>query len=186
MNIAENNPLSSLPTLLLSGVFELMPVATEARFNLRARHSSVAEISRTIGINLPARMGDVVATQGKRAICVGPDEWLLSCEFENSSDLMTAVGELSRSTALSLVEITDRDCGLRVVGPKAAYALKAACPYDVEAMPQNTATRTLFDQADVLVVREGENSYRLQMLRSWSTHVGTLMAIIGREIAADL
>ena len=100
--------------------------------------------------------------------------------------MRAAFANLAQKTPLSLVETTDRDCSLRVAGPKAAYALKAVCPHDVEAMSVGTATRTLFDHADLLVVRETATSFRLQVLRSWTPHVTSLLSKIGREVATGL
>ena len=186
MNVVEYNPVLSLPSVLLPGVIELTPLATEARFNLRVRLSSLPEVSKALGCELPSRMGDMATNGGRRAISVGPDEWLLSASIDAGDDIKRAIGDLANRLPVSLVDVTDRECALRIDGPQSAYVLKAACPIDVSAMSVNTATRTLFDQADVLIVRESETTYRLQVLRSWSVHVASLLAVISREVATGL
>lgn len=184
MKIVEYNPISTVLPLHFPGVLDVTALETEARFNLRARSNALEDISKALGFALPTRMGDVADSRDRCVICVAPDEWLLSAPLGQRSEIKAVFDKAT--LPLSLVEITDRECGFRISGSKAAYTLKAACPHNVSEMTVNTATRTLFEQADVTVLRESETSYRLQMLRSWSVHVASLLAVIGREVATGL
>lgn len=186
MALLEHNPLTDLSHIVLRDVVELSLVPTEARFNLRVRPSSLASLSSSLDLRMPERMGQIVRSQTTKVICVGPDEWMISTTLMAGSELKRKLEDASRATVMSVVDITDRMCSLRVAGPKAAYCIQGACPHEVSAMPVDTATRTLFEQADVLVEREDQAVFRLEMLRSWSTHVASLMSIIGREVATGL
>lgn len=186
MDMIEFNPLSSLLPLQVPNVVAMTALATERRFNLRTRTNSLAAVSEAFAIALPDRMGDTSNNDGRCAICVGPDEWLISVAMEEGGAICKSADDVAVRVPLSLVEITDRECALRLDGPKAAYILKAACPIDVAAMQVGSAKRTLFDQADVLILRESEAAFRIQMLRSWAVHVCSLLAIVSREVATGL
>ena len=58
----------------------------EGKFSLRCRSDNLAALGKALALDLPTRIGDVVEAGGRKAICLGPDEWtiLLTCRSANS------------------------------------------------------------------------------------------------------
>jgi sarcosine oxidase subunit gamma len=180
------SPLSSTPPINLSDQLTASQILGDASFSLRLHPASCEAASRCFGVDIPSRIGEVREHNGRRAVCVGPDEWILATAASESVEIMKASRSLEADHHHSLVEISDRECVIEVGGRSAGYALMAVCPLDLEAMASGTAVRTLFDRADVLIIKQAPERYRVAFLRSWSSHVWGLLAVIGQEIATGL
>ncbi|MFD2236917.1 sarcosine oxidase subunit gamma [Aureimonas populi] len=178
------DPLDAIAPAPFAAPFAVRPAEPCARFSLRIDPASLAQASEAFGLSIPSRIGGVEGEEGRRAVCVGPDEWFLFCRPRDGAALPALFAALP--APLSLVEVSDRECALLVEGPRAAYALMAVCPLDLEAMAAGTATRTLFDKVAVLLVKETPERFRLEFWRSYAAHVHGLLETIGRELAAGL
>jgi sarcosine oxidase subunit gamma len=127
------------------------------------------------GQPLPVRVG---ACQGA-ALCLGPDEWLLEGE-----DAAALVANLP--APFSAVEVSDREITYALDGPAVLDLLATGCPRDLAAMPVGTGTRTVFDTAQIVLVREAQDRFRLTVWRSFAPHVRALLDLAAREFAAGL
>ena len=69
----------------------------------------------------------------------------------------------------SLVDVSHRQIGLVVSGSRAARALSAGCPLDLNprACPPGMAARTIFDKAEVVLWRRGE-AFHVEVWRSFA------------------
>jgi sarcosine oxidase subunit gamma len=180
------NPLTAASSIEFAERLAVKPSEDVIRYNLRIDPVDRSGASKAFGVELPGRMGDIQSKGQRRAICIGPDEWLLLAPFDEALAIGTAFVDLANTYALSLVDVSDRECGIEIRGTSAAFALMAACPLDLDVMAAGTATRTLFDYADVLIIKENQELFHVTFLRSWSEHVWSLLSVIGREIAAGL
>ncbi|HLZ64970.1 MAG TPA: sarcosine oxidase subunit gamma family protein [Aliidongia sp.] len=153
-----------------------------ARFSLRIDPAELARASQAFGLTLPAVIGDAVSADGKIAICLGPDEWYLIAPSTAQQAVESAFAALYSAVPHSLVDVGHREVGIEIEGADAVLALRSAIAFDIEAMPVSTGCRTIFDKAQIVLVRESEERFRIEVWRSFASHVWGLLTAAGREV----
>ncbi|WP_193142895.1 MULTISPECIES: sarcosine oxidase subunit gamma [unclassified Meridianimarinicoccus] len=157
-----------------------------ARFNLRIAPSDLAAASQAFGLSLPTKIGQGEQNADRGAYCIGPDEWLLHAAEADQQAIVAAFDEVRANTPHSLVVISDRELTIGITGPAAAELLSVACPLDLSRIPVGGAKRTVFDYAQVTLIRDGEDAFRLEVWRSYFPHVHGLLEVATRELALGL
>ena len=155
-----------------------------ARFSLRIDPSAAATAATAFGAPLPARIGQTATSGGRLALQLGPDEWQLLAPLSEGDAIVESFGRLQ--TPHSLVDVGHREVGILVEGEAASLALRSAIAFDVEAMPVGTGCRTVFDKAQIILIRETQNRFRIEVWRSFADHVWHILRAVSREIALDI
>ena len=150
------------------------------RWVLRGGAEVAEAASAAFGVALPTQINRAQAQDGRAALKLGPDEWLL-----------LASGPVALAPALaalphSLTEVSDRQVAIPLEGPGAALILNAVMPLDLhlDAFPMGMATRTVFERCDVTLWRTGENAFHIEVWRSFAPYVAELIALIAAENSA--
>jgi sarcosine oxidase subunit gamma len=151
------------------------------RISLRAPASSVAALSKALGLTLPGKPKTSASKAGRTALWLGPDEWLVIDEgaqdpledFAGVEVLHSAVGVSQRNVAIS------------VTGPGAANTINAGCPQDLSlaAFPVGAGSRTVLGKVEIVLLRTGENAFRVECWRSFSDYVFTFLTEAARNAA---
>lgn len=144
------------------------PAGPATRLALRAGADAIGTLSLAFGLELPQRPKTSASVAGRRALWLGPDEWLLI--DENGADLM---GIASGVSALhSATDVSHRNTAILVSGPDAAAAIAAACPLDLgtSVFPVGAAARTVLGKIEIVLLRTGEEDYRVECWRSFSSY----------------
>ncbi len=175
-----NAPVNSLDTVTVT---ILPPVA---RFNLRIAPADLSVASKAFGLTLPTKIGKGAQNADRAAYCIGPDEWLLHAAEADQQAIAAAFDKVRAKTPHSLVVISDREKTIGITGPAAAELLSVACPLDLSRIPIGGAKRTVFDYAQVVLIRDSEDAFRLEVWRSFVPHVQGLLQIATRELAIGL
>ncbi len=162
------------------------PAAHTAQFSLRIDPSEIAHASNAFGLDLPAKIGEVAVSQDRSAACLGPDEWYLRTSLSGQEAVETAFADLCATVPHSLVDVGHRDVGIEIEGAAAALALRSAIPFDVEAMPVPSGCRTIFDKTPIVLVREAESRFRIEVWCSFADHVWGILRAASREIELDI
>jgi sarcosine oxidase subunit gamma len=158
------------------------PPATRFILNADARaRAAAAPIWGAAFCEEPCR----AIVQGSHAtLWLGPDEYLLlgtdESEQEAVSDaLERALGDIPHA----LVNISHRQFALELTGPHAATLLNGGCPLDLDLseFPVGMCTRTVFAKADIVLWRTGEESFHVEVWRSFSAYVTGLLSEIAVE-----
>ncbi|TXH80749.1 MAG: sarcosine oxidase subunit gamma family protein [Rhizobium sp.] len=157
-----------------SSTVRLTPASPASRISLRAPADSVGGLSHALGLQLPTRPKTSASGNGRHALWLGPDEWLVI--DENGADL---VGVAGASGALhSATDVSHRNTAVVVSGPGAEATLAAGCPQDVSlgAFPVGACSRTLYGKAEVVILRLDEETFRVEVWRSFSDYAFGLLA----------
>ena len=133
-----------------------------ARFSLRARQPDTLE--QLLGFKLPRKIGASL----EAAVCLGPDEWLLRAPAGTA--LATVAG-----LPVAITEVSERSVCLIVEGARAAEALAAGCPLDLDRFALGRATRTVFETVEIILFRTGEERFEVEVWRSFAPWLWTAL-----------
>lgn len=175
-----NAPVTSFDAV---SVAVLSPVA---RFNLRIAPVDLAVASKVFGLTLPTKIGAGVRNGDRAAYCIGPDEWLLHAAEADQSAIMSGFDAARADTPHSITVLSDREIIIGITGPAAIDLLSTCCPLDLSRMAVGGAKRTVFDYAQIVLIRDGDDAFRLEVWRSFFPHVHGLLEIGVRELAVGL
>lgn len=153
------------------------------RLSLRASKAALPALGAALGLTLPERIGQRAAAGGIEAICLGPDEWTILSPADAVAGLLAASAGVDHPH--SLVDISAREVTLVIEGPRAADLLTLGCPRDIATIPVGEGRRTVFDGATVVLWRDGENSFRMDIWNSFAPHLGQLLDTGAKELATD-
>ncbi len=133
-----------------------------ARYVLRAHDVSLLEAAT--GLSYPRKIGE---TRGGIAM-LGPDEWFA---FWPEETKLTA----PEGQPLSIVDVSHRSVGIIVEGEQALDILSAGCPLDLAQWPIGRASRTIFELVEIVLIREGQERFRIEVWRSFAPWLWTAL-----------
>lgn len=118
-----------------------------------------------------------VADQRRSAFWLGPDEWMLHAAGENAEALMNELERALAGESCSLVDVSHRSDAFAVSGRRSAYLLNHGCPLDLsfDAFPVGMCTRTIFAKAAVLLSRPEQDTFHIDVWRSFAPYVWELL-----------
>lgn len=156
----------------LAGV-TIEPLAPRTRLSLRLRPAEAARVGAAAGLAFDVGITGVSEAAGRRAVRLGPDEWLILGHADETEELAARIASDLEGVFHSLVDVSHRNCGLLVRGPAAEATLNAGCPLDLapSAFPVGTATRTVFAKAEILLARVEDDAFEVECWRSFATYV---------------
>lgn len=151
----------------------LETAAPTCRTVLRGPRIIVHPANQALGLGLPERPLTSVARNGLRLCWLGPDEWLILDESAEAEARAKAVATGLAGLPHGLVDVSQRQLGFLIRGEKAALVLNSGCPLDLDpgAFPVDAVTRTLFHKAEILLIREDVQSFRVECGRSFTPYV---------------
>ena len=157
---------------------EALPPA--ARLSLRCDEAGAKALGKSLGLTLPARVGTTGEGRDRMAVKVGPDEYLV-IDPKPDAKLMPK----AKTAGVSAIDVSHRNVAFSVAGPGAADTLNAACPRDLRdaAFPVGAGARTIFGRAEIILIRTGEDEYRVECWRSFAPYVFGMLRAGARDAA---
>lgn len=154
-----------------------------ARFILQGGQPVRARAGRAFGLALPEDACRAHADAERAALWLGPDEQLLLAPAGQNQRLQAELGAALQGLAHSLVDVSQRQGAIAVIGPRARDMLASGCPLDLdpEAFPVGMCARTVFAKAEVVLWRRGAEEYHLEVARSFSDYVVEWMREVNRS-----
>ena len=138
------------------------------RLSVRADAPAAASIGLTLGVlfgTVPCR---AVTANGRTALWLGPDEWLVLAPA-TERELAKGIG----AGLASIVDLSHAYIGIEVLGPRAAWCVNAFNALDLadHAFPVGACTRTLFGKAEIVLWRPEAERFRIEVARSYGPYV---------------
>jgi sarcosine oxidase, subunit gamma len=142
-----------------------------------------AVLDTVFGIPLPSKPCRSECSGSRAALWLGPGETLLLAPESEGATIFHALKEAAGSGG-SLADVSHRQAGLFIEGPKAAYALNAACPLSLADadFPAGMCTRTVFAKAEIVLWRPAAHLFRIEVARSFAPYAAGLLTEIMRDI----
>jgi sarcosine oxidase, subunit gamma len=160
----------------------IRPLQAEARWSLRLPERDVTGRATFAGFQLDQPINRFTATDGRTAIRLGPDEWLLLAPEADAEMVAVELTSALKGHHHALVDISHRNVALGIIGPAAANVLNAGCALDLDTrrFPAGTATRTLLGKAEIVLLRKADG-FRVECWRSFATYVSAFLSEAARE-----
>ena len=160
----------------------LAPLPPAARYILRGGPAVRAAAEQAVGVGIPAEACRALTREGRAALWLGPDEWLLITPVAQGASLAEQLATALAGLPHSLVDVGHRQSGCELGGPLAATLLSAGCPLDLDerAFPVGMCTRTVLAKAEVVLWRTATETFRIEVARSFVAYVSEFLAEAGR------
>ncbi|KZC99218.1 MULTISPECIES: sarcosine oxidase subunit gamma family protein [unclassified Thalassospira] len=171
--------------IVASGPVKLTLMAPVARFSLRLRAANIPAVSKAIGVDLATTVGARAANGTTESICLGPDEWLIIAKPDDAETVTKACADVYASATHSLTEVSAREVTVRIEGERASELLTIGCPRDIDSIPVGGGCRTVIDGVTVVLWRDAEQSFRMDIWRSFALHIIDLLCTGCKEFAAE-
>ena len=156
------------------------------RFILRGAPGARAAAGEGFGLSLPETACRAATDGNRAALWLGPDEQLLLAPDGEADKIEAALARALQGHAYSLVDVSHRQVGIGIHGPRAEWLLESQCPLplNLRDFPVGMCTRTVFGKAEIVLWRPAEQVFRLEAWRSFATYVVELLREIDRESIA--
>lgn len=177
---ADRNPALSGAEASAKGVRVAVLPPTQ-RVSLRARADAVAELSKALGLSLPTQPKTSAEKNGRAALWLGPDEWLV---IDEAGD---PLADCAKAKGLhSAVDVSHRNIAIQVAGPNAEATLSSGCPQNLSlaVFPVGACSRTILGKVEIIVLRTDADAFRVECWRSFSDYVFAFLADAARDAAA--
>lgn len=157
--------------VILAGRAALM--AEQVRYSLRLRSQDRIAFAGACKIDLPHKIGQTTGHDDQRIFCVGPDDYILIASLDSHESLKHKFKELAGKFIFSLTDISHRNVGFKISGKHAAQMINVGCPLDLslEKFPVGKCTRTVFENAEIMIFREREDEFQLETWRSFAPYL---------------
>ncbi len=144
-----------------------------ARFILQGGEVARTTASDAFRLALPGTPCCANAADGRAALWLGPEEYLLLAPSGDARTIAAALATALAGIPHSLVDVSQRQIALRISGPDASAILNSGCPLDLDpsAFAAGACTRTIFHKAEIVVWRKAAEEYHLEIWRSFSNYV---------------
>ncbi len=176
------NRTTALPASVPTHTARLSNAAPATRLILRGT-DAIEPAGRAFGVTIPTRpCGSAIAGE-RAAFWLGPDEWLLLTPESETSALWQTLTTALEGIPCALVDISHRQTALLLEGPGAATMLNAGVPLDLslKAFPVGMVARTIFEKAEIVLFRSGEQAFRVEVWRSFAPYVLGLLQAADRD-----
>ncbi|MDI9349367.1 MAG: sarcosine oxidase subunit gamma family protein [Candidatus Symbiobacter sp.] len=157
------------------------------RFNLRGSPEYCRRICEKMSLALPPKMLQAAGGNQNAVLWLGPDEYYLYTEdADKAAHLAASAASNAAPDHGSLVDNSHRFVGFHIEGENVATLLMAYCPLDVTAaaFPVGKATRTIMAKIDVLLWRQSETKFHIEIARSFAQYGLRLLAFAASNQAA--
>ncbi len=153
---------------------------------LRGTAAVRAAAGEGFGLSLPETACRATTDGNRAALWLGPDEHLLLAPDGEVERIAASLARVLQGNAYSLVDVSHRQVGIGLHGPRAEWLLESQCPLplNLRDFPAGMCTRTVFGKAEVVLWRPAEQVFRLEVWRSFATYAVELLLEIDRESGA--
>ncbi len=158
---------------LQSGALKVTLLGEKTRYSLRIKVKDINLFRKSSGLNLPRKIGVSTHTKTHTIFCLGPDEWLVITDVKIGIQTRKMLEKIVAELDYSHTDISHRNIGLLLSGPKAANAINIGCPLDLSLarFPVGKVTRTVFENAPIMLYRIGATEFHLETWRSFGPYI---------------
>ena len=171
-----------------AGYLSIRELPLLAQLNLRVDASDATVIRRlsdSLGVSLPLTPNSVTRADDRRALWLGPDEWLVVAPADQAGSLDQALRNGLAGAFSSIVDVSANRTVLEIRGVKAHDLLAHGVPIDLDppAFGPGRCAQTLLAKAQVIIERRGdEPAFHLYVRSSFATYAADWLLDAARTL----
>lgn len=134
----------------------------------------LAAAERSLGMPLPLQANRFHAAGGRRAIWLGPDEWLVIGTADEADTLETRLGAALAESAAAVTDVTGNRLSFRLAGPAARDLIAGGCALDLHPRvfgPGHCAQTLLARTGVILLQHDDVPTFDLLVRRSFARYL---------------
>lgn len=140
----------------IDGVNSLREMGLKGKLNIRGDAADprfTEAVGQSLGVALPIAANTFNEYQSRRLYWLGPDEWLLYCDLDETEALQQGLDDALAGVHAAVTDVSDYYTVLRLRGPDARSLIRKGCPLDLhhEHFPRGNIAQTRFGHASVLL-----------------------------------
>ena len=163
----------------------LRALGPAARLAFRSREAGIGPAGDAYGVALPVEACRFNMVDGRLALWLGPDEWLLIAPNAEPAPIFASIEGALAGIPHALVDVSSRSVGIEISGEQAAFVLNQGCPLDLslKAFPVGMCTRTVFAKTEIVLLRHAPDVFHIDVWRSFAAYLWTYLDEARRELA---
>ena len=160
--------------------------------NLRGDSSDdefMERVEGALGLELPAEPNAVSGGEGKQALWLGPDEWLIVTPQEDQSSVAARLGDALDGVHSSITDVSGGQTVINLSGKRAREVLAKGCALDLHprAFGERSCAQTLVAGANVILRWAGpEPSFDLIVRRSFAEYLALWLHDAAQEYGVSV
>lgn len=155
--------------------------------NLRAQATPEVRtvLSQHAGCGLPVQPLESARRGALSALWLGPGEWLL---VGGSDDLGVRLEAAFRGHFVTVTDVSDAYCTIRLAGPQAIEVLAKGCSLDTHdsVFPPGRVARSLLAKAGMILYRTGQEEFEIYVARSHADYLWRWLEDAGAEFGVAI
>jgi sarcosine oxidase, subunit gamma len=169
------------PIVAASPLLRQLPPAS--RLVLRGDPQVLAAAADALALPRNETPCRAVRSGERAALWLGPDERLLLGPADAGQEMAGLLQRALAGVPHSLVEVSHAQAAFELSGARAATTLNTGCPLDLDpaSFPVDRCTRTVFAKAQIVLWRQGPETFRVETARSFALYVTKILALSARE-----
>jgi len=182
-----NQHIAPASTLSMGDV-KIGLVDERIRYSLRLKKEDLAKAKKITGWEIPAQVGASFITDKIMIVCLGPDEWMIIAQTDQTESIVTKLRQLDESITASIAEVSHRNMAFIIEGNDAARLLSVGCPLDVSlsAFPVGKVTRTIFENAQIMIIRTQDHVFHVESWRSFAPYLWTFFRTVSTDFDVSM
>jgi sarcosine oxidase, subunit gamma len=159
------------------GDLSIRELAFVSQVNLRVDPrdaGTMQQLAASLGVGLPQAPNTVASKDDRRALWLGPDEWLIVGSADQQDALAQALRDGLGGAMGAIVDASANRTVLAIGGPKAGGVLAHGVPIDLDprSFASGRCAQTLLAKAQVIIERVSEDSaFHLYVRSSFAPYV---------------
>ncbi len=173
------------PLLALTQV-SIRPAMPLSRLSFRGHAEAQKAAGAALGFDLPQAPLSATVKDGKAALWLGPDEWMILAAEADLDTLQASLSKKIGEAPHALVDISHRQGAVIIEGAKAEWLLNSGIPIDLhgDAFPFGMVTRTVFQKSPIMIWHTGPDSFVVEAWGSFLGYVTGLLCEAAEELEA--
>jgi len=128
------------------------------KINLRIKHDdheSLKMVSEYLNYDLPNSSGEVQGNNETRTAWLGPDEFLIQCTKDETSNIINELTDILGNSFYSLTDVSDYYLTIRLSGKKSIEVLSKGCPLNFKKYlnAKDTCAQSYISKTTVFIDR---------------------------------
>lgn len=184
-------PLAAMEDRIAAAAFpgaalSTVPFLAQVGIRLDPAGPAAARVADALGLPLP-EANRVSESGGRRALWLGPDEWLVVAA-DGEERALVGILEDAIGTDGAVVDLSANRTGLELSGPLGRDVLATCCSLDLHsrAFGPGRCAQTLVQKAGVLIEQRDDETFLLLVRPSFAAYVAEWLVDGMAGLAADL